>query len=85
MQLLIDRQGQAFCVYDEMIDLTALGQVSIRRGSHVNPDNDSKWWADLSPVQGPMLGPFHRRTEALAAEREWLETHWLPAQGKLPS
>jgi len=77
MQLLIDRHGQAFCIYGEAIDLTALGQVSIRRASHVEPDQDAQWWADLSPVAGPVLGPFPCRTDALQAECEWLETHWL--------
>jgi len=78
MQMVIDPRGRAFCLYDEALDLSALGQVSIRRGSHVEPDVDALWWADLSPVRGPRLGPFQLRTEALAAEREWLETHWLP-------
>jgi hypothetical protein len=26
-----------------------------------------------------MLGPFQRRSDALAAERAWLEAHWLVA------
>jgi hypothetical protein len=29
--------------------------------------------ADLSPVGGTKLGPFDRRSEALDAERVWLE------------
>jgi hypothetical protein len=74
---VIDRNGQVRCVYGETIDLATLGQVTIRRGSHVEPDANGKWWADLSPVSGPKLGPFDRRTEALAAELDWLEKHWL--------
>lgn len=27
-----------------------------------------KWWADLSPVFGPVLGPFDTRQEAIEAE-----------------
>jgi len=27
----------------------------------------------MGPVRGPVLGPFKNRTEALQAEREWLE------------
>ena len=29
------------------------------------------------PVGGPVLGPFGRRSEALEAERAWLEANWL--------
>jgi hypothetical protein len=77
MQLLIDPEGAVRCIYGEAIDLAALGAVSIRRASHVEPDAAGRWWADLSPVVGPRLGPFARRTEALAAEQQWLEAHWL--------
>jgi hypothetical protein len=27
----------------------------------------------MGPVEGPVLGPFRSRTEALGAEREWLD------------
>ena len=77
MQMVIDRQGQVRCLYEEVIDLACLGQLTIRRGSHVEPDSDGQWWADLAPVKGPRIGPFDRRSEALDAEREWLENHWL--------
>jgi hypothetical protein len=77
MQLVVHSNGDIRCVYDEQLDLQTLGQVSIQRGSHVEPTADGQWTADLSPVQGPMLGPFALRTEALAAERQWLEQHWL--------
>jgi hypothetical protein len=49
--------------------------MSIRRASHVEPDDDGQWWADLSPVNGPHLGPFAKRSEALTAESSWLEQH----------
>ena len=39
-----------------------------RRASHVEPDADGRWWADLSPVAGPRLGPFEVRSAALDAE-----------------
>jgi hypothetical protein len=77
MQLVVHSNGDIRCVYDEQLDLQTLGQVNIQRGSHVEPTADGQWTADLSPVQGPMLGPFALRTEALAAERQWLEQHWL--------
>ena len=78
MELRIDPRGRAFAIYDEIIDLSILGQVTIQRASHVEPDEHALWWADLSPVNGPKLGPFRLRTDALVAERDWLETHWLP-------
>ena len=79
MQLVIDRVGRIRCVYGEVIDLASLGAVSIRRASHVEPDDDGQWWADLSPVDGPVLGPFPRRSLALEAEAEWLNQHSLAA------
>lgn len=79
MQLIITPQGECRCVYDESIPLDALGSVRIRRGSHVEPDEVGQWWADLAPVDGPILGPFATRSSALTAEAEWLEEHWLPA------
>ena len=77
MQLVIDPAGVVRCVYDETIDLTTLGQPTISRGSHVEPDEYGQWLADLSPVNGPTLGPFPQRSQALTAERTWLEAHWL--------
>ena len=77
MQLLIDPQGRVRCVYDETLPLAELGQMTISRGSHVEPDEIGQWLADLSPVGGPQLGPFATRSAALEAEREWLELNWL--------
>jgi len=77
MHLLIKPNGTARCVYGEAIDLTSLGQIEIKRGSHVEPDPEGNWTADLSPVGGPSLGPFTTRSEALRAEVAWLHKHWL--------
>ena len=79
MQLVIEPSGTARCVYDEAIDLACLGRLTMKRGSHVEPTADGQWWADMSPVCGPVLGPFAMRSEALDAERQWLETNWLVA------
>jgi hypothetical protein len=75
--LLVSPTGQVRCLYGEAIDLAVLGQLSIARGSHVEPDATGQWFADMSPVGGAKLGPFDRRSQALDAERGWLETHWL--------
>jgi hypothetical protein len=85
MQLLIDPGGTVRCVYAEAIDLTALGTPSIRRASHVEPDEHGQWWSDLSPVGGPRLGPFPSRTPALDAEHAWLEANWLPGRHAGPT
>lgn len=77
MQLVFLPNGQVRCVYDEAIDLQQLGRLSVQRGSSVEPNESGRWIADLTVVNGPKLGPFDRRSEALAAEREWLEAHWL--------
>ena len=77
MQLLIATSGSVRCLYDEALDLAALGALTIRRASYVEPDEAGRWLAALSPVGGPVLGPFACRSQALAAEREWLEAHWL--------
>lgn len=79
MQLVISSGGSIRCLYDESLDLRALGKLSISRGSHVEPDQDGRWIADLAPVGGPRIGPFDNRSEALAAETAWLNEHWLTA------
>ena len=79
MQLVVMPGGAVRCLYDESIDLAALGYPDITRASQVEPLGDGCWYADLSPVNGPLLGPFKRRSEALEAERAWLEANWLVA------
>ena len=83
--LIVDTQGSVRCLYAESIDLASLGLLCIRRASHVEPDETGQWSVDLSLVGGPKLGPYFRRTEALAAEQQWLETHCLSTQLPLSS
>ena len=80
MQLVIAPEGNVRCVYGEEIDLHTLGILAIARGSHVEPDRNGRWFADLSPVGGPVLGPFRQRTQALQAENAWLEANWIVAE-----
>jgi hypothetical protein len=72
MELVVDAGGSVRCIYGEELDLRALGKLRITRASHVEPDAEGSWWAHMGPVDGPMLGPFRSRSEALGAERGWL-------------
>jgi hypothetical protein len=78
VELVINSSGDIRCVYGEEVNLSELGRLSIQRGSHVEPTADGQWTADMSPVQGPQLGPFDCRTQALEAEVAWLNQYWLP-------
>ena len=77
MDLDVTSTGTVKAVYGEEIDLQAFGPATIRRASHVEPDAERRWWADLRPIAGPVLGPFAVRSAALDAEVEWLKRNWL--------
>lgn len=51
--------------------------IKIFRASHVEPDANGKWYADMGPVGGPKLEGFGTRGEALDAEVKWLQTNYL--------
>ena len=82
MDLVIGIGGDVRCVYGEAIDLAQLGRLAIARASHVEPDEEGRWLADLAPVGGPVLGPFNLRSEALAAEADWLREHNIQSAEK---
>jgi hypothetical protein len=84
VKVVIDPGGTARCLYAEAIDLAALGRLTLARASHVEPDGEGQWWAELSPVAGPKLGPYALRSEALSAEAAWLEEHRL-SPGRPPA
>jgi hypothetical protein len=79
-EIVIDPTGTARGIYEETFDFSSLGEVSIHRASLVEPDDRGRWFADLSPVAGPKLGPFILRSQALHAEMTWLRRHWLCRQ-----
>jgi hypothetical protein len=66
MELVVGVDGMARCIYDEAVELREIGKLQITRASHVEP------------VDGPVLGPYGSRSEALGAEREWLLTNRPP-------
>jgi hypothetical protein len=74
VSMTIDQTGTLrFIYHDDLQPLLTLGKPAVRRVSHVEPTEDGRWTADLSPVDGPVLGPFTLRKEALTAEMRWLE------------
>lgn len=75
--LRITPQGKLIRLYDERLDLQELGRASIRRASHVEPDDTGQWTADMSRMGGPVLGPFPQRSEALRKEVDWLSENIL--------
>jgi hypothetical protein len=77
MRLRVEPGGVVRCQYSEAIDLSSIGLPTIRRASNVEPDEQGRWWADLALVEGPRLGPFILRSQALDAEQSWMEDRWL--------
>jgi hypothetical protein len=63
---------------DLAANMLKIGQSETKRVSHVEPC-DGGWEADMGPVNGPVLGPFTTRKEALAEEVKWLKAHGIPA------
>jgi hypothetical protein len=80
MELIITSTGHGQCIYSEDLPLHELGTLTIHRASHVEPTANGQWQADLSPVNGPVLGSFGLRSEALRAELEWM-SKWSEARG----
>jgi hypothetical protein len=69
MELVVAVDGVTRCIEDEALDLREIGTLQITRASHVEPDAEGNWWADMGPSSGPMLGSFRSRSQALGAER----------------
>jgi hypothetical protein len=78
MELFIAPDGAVTAIYAETIDLETLGKPAISRASHVEPDESGHWFAQI--VNGPNLGPFAKRSEALTAEIKWLTENRLLGQ-----
>ena len=75
-KIIISKTGQIRFIYtDELTSLLKEGKVSIKRASNVEPTNDGKWIADMSPIADVKLGPFEKRSTAIKAEIKWLNKH----------
>ena len=67
-------EGEVTMIYsDSLVELMDQGEVTVTRASHVEPGLNGGWLADMAPSNGPLLGPYRLRDEALQAEVEWLE------------
>jgi hypothetical protein len=77
ISLAIKPDGSIAAIHnDALVTLYDEGETTIRRASHVEPIDGGEqvnWVADLSPVNGPKLGPYRLRSDALQAEVDWLE------------
>jgi hypothetical protein len=77
IQIRVNGDQIRFIYNDDLAGLMNQGKAVTKRASHVEPC-DGEWQADLTPVSGPVLGPFPRRDEALAEEVKWLNEHKIP-------
>lgn len=75
LMLVVDPDGTVAGIYcDELADLLDEGNAAIRRASTVEP-GPGGWYAEI--FDGPTLGPYRLRQEALDAEVRWLLNHAL--------
>lgn len=78
LDVFISPDGTIQFVHDDALHAAIVGdnttEATTRRASHVEPDGNGLWCADLSPVAGPLIGPFKTRSEALEVELTWLAT-----------
>jgi hypothetical protein len=74
----VEADGVAHCIYDETLDLGALVKLQTTRASHVEPDAEGSWWADMGPSGGPMLGPYGSRSEAEGGFSRYFFRHLSP-------
>lgn len=72
MKLFVGRDGTVRLLYQEKLNTGILGPLKdLHRVSRVEPDREGKWWSHFQ--NGVSLGPYGKRSEALAGEREYLE------------
>ena len=47
MKLIVDPRGTVRAIYSEAIELAEIGHITICRGSHVEPDEQGRWFASI--------------------------------------
>jgi len=76
IDITIQGDRMVFIYTDDLAPLLDEGSATVTRVSHVEPscvDGRHGWTADMTPVDGPVLGPFRTRAAALDAEHVWLQ------------
>lgn len=77
IEMTIQEDGTIKAIHnDALAPLYDESKTEIKRASHVEPVNGGEqvnWVADMSPLNGPKLGPYRLRSDALEAEVEWLK------------
>jgi hypothetical protein len=68
------QHGKVTAIYsDDLADLAGkASHVEIRRASAVEPTPEGQWTATMN--DGTVLGPYRLRSEALAAEVQYLDS-----------
>lgn len=64
-------------IYNEDIDLSSIGEQQVKRASVVDPEDNGKWFADLSLSGGQKVTGFDKRSDALKYEINYLEENIL--------
>lgn len=72
MDIFIKPDGAVQALYTDDFDFETLGKREISKASYIEVDEQSQFWSDLSPVDGPRLGPFYKRSQAIKAEQDWI-------------
>lgn len=73
MSLTIDPDGTGHCLYNELIDLRAIGTIECRRASHIEFDGDTQRWRVLSADGRHVLFCHRSRSRCEAWEHRHLQ------------
>ena len=80
-KVIIGNDGIARFIYDDAV-MGVMNEISekvcVKRASHVEPDENGLWFADMAPVGGEKFIGFKTRQEALDFEVDWLNQHNIP-------
>ena len=66
-----DRTGRGHCLYTEEVDLATIGQLAIRRATHVEYSNARQAW-QVRDLDGSLLYSSPSRATCLDWERQSL-------------
>jgi hypothetical protein len=69
--LCIDQTGTCSCLYTELIDLTSIGRLEVRRATNIDLNNTTQHW-EVKDTREQILYFSRSRTDCLAWEQEHL-------------